>query len=261
MLSVNIAATGMLAQELNVEVISNNIANVNTTGFKRQRAEFEDLLYQQQRAVGATSNQNGAVVAAGVQVGTGVRAAAVYRITEQGSLQTTGNPLDIAIEGKGFFQIEMPDGSTSYTRAGSFQLNPQGQIVTADGFVLKPGITIPTDASSISVNQSGQVVIQLPGQTQTQTLGQIELANFPNEVGLQALGSNLLAETPASGNAVTGTPTSTGFGKINQGYVESSNVNVVSEITNLIQAQRAYEMNSKVIQIADQMSNALNQYR
>jgi len=261
MLSTAIAATGMLAQELNVEVISNNIANVNTTGFKRQRAEFEDLLYQQQRAVGATSNENGAIVAAGVQIGTGVRAAAVYRIGEQGSLQSTGNNLDMAIQGKGFFEIEMPDGTLGYTRAGSFQLSPQGQIVTADGYVLKPGITVPPTATSVSVNNSGQVVVQVAGQTATQTVGQLELSNFPNEVGLQNLGNNLLGETPASGNPVVGAASSTGFGTILQGFLESSNVNVVTEITNLISAQRAYEMNSKVIQVADQMSSALNNLR
>lgn len=261
MRSMNIAATGMLAQQLNVEVISNNIANVNTTGFKRQRAEFQDLLYQSERRVGANSSDTGTVVPAGVQVGVGVKAAAVYRITEQGNLLKTDNSLDVAIQGHGFFQIQMPDGTTSYTRAGSFQLSPTGEIVTTDGLIVQPGITLPADTESVTVNANGQVIAQIAGQTAPVTVGQFELANFANEAGLANIGNNLLKETAASGTPVTGAPAATGFGTIQQGFLETSNVNVVQEITNLITAQRAYEMNSKVIQVSDEMSNSLNQLR
>ncbi|HZS81993.1 MAG TPA: flagellar basal-body rod protein FlgG [Stellaceae bacterium] len=261
MRSMDIAATGMLAQQLNVEVISNNIANLNTTGFKRNRAEFQDLLYQNERKVGSNSSDQGTIVPAGVQVGIGVKAAAVYRITEQGNLSPTNNPLDVAIQGRGYFQIKMPDGTTAYTRAGSFQLSPTGEIVTADGLVVQPGITIPADTTAISINASGQVLATISGQIQPQTVGQFELATFANEAGLSNLGNNLLAETPASGSPVTGAPSSVGFGALQQGFLETSNVNVVTEITNLITAQRSYEMNSKVIQVSDQMSNTLNNFR
>jgi flagellar basal-body rod protein FlgG len=259
MRSMNIAATGMMAQQTNVEVIANNIANLNTTGFKRQRAEFQDLLYQSERRGGATSSDTGTIVPVGVQVGIGVKTAAVYRITTQGNLTQTGNPLDLAIQGRGFFQILQPDGTTAYTRAGSFQLSPTGEIVTADGFVVQPGITLPQNTIAVSVNSSGQVQAQVAGQTQPSTVGQLELANFPNEAGLEALGNNLFLETPASGTPVTGNPGSTGFGSLNQGLLETSNVDIVSEITNLITAQRAYEMNSKVIQTSDQMMSTLSQ--
>jgi flagellar basal-body rod protein FlgG len=261
MRSLDIAATGMLAQQLNVEVISNNIANINTTGFKRQRAEFQDLLYQTERRAGSASSDSGTIVPAGVQIGIGVKAAAVYRITEQGNMLKTDNTLDVAIQGKGFFQVRMPDGSTSYTRAGSFQLSPTGEIVTADGLTVLPGITIPTDTLAVTVNASGQVLAQLPGQAVPQTVGQLEVATFANEAGLEALGDNLLSETAASGTPQTGVPNSTGFGKLLQGFLETSNVNVVSEITNLITAQRAYEMNSKVITASDEMSRTLSNFR
>src|SRR5579864_4603592 len=259
MRALNIAATGMLAQQLNVEVISNNIANLNTTGFKQQRAEFQDLIYENQRNVGAASSDNNTIVPVGVQTGTGVKAAAVYRIAQQGSLLSTNNPLDVAIQGRGFFQILQPDGTTAYTRAGSFQLSPTGQIVTADGFTVQPGITVPQNTVAISINASGQVQAQVAGQTAPQTVGQFQLANFANEAGLEALGNNLFLETPASGQPITGNPTSIGFGSLNQGLLETSNVDIVSEITNLITAQRAYEMNSKVIQTTDQMMTSLNQ--
>ncbi len=259
MRSLNIAATGMLAQQLNVEVISNNIANLNTTGFKRQRAEFQDLLYQTDRRGGATSSDTGTIVPVGVQIGSGVKTAAVYRISDQGVLISTNNPLDLAIQGKGFFQIQMPDGTTAYTRAGSFQLSPQGEIVTADGFVVQPGVTLPSNTTAITVNSSGQVLAQIAGQQTPQNVGQLQLATFPNEAGLAALGSNLLQETAASGSPVIGNPGSTAFGTIQQGFLETSNVNIVSEITNLITAQRAYEMNSKVIQTSDDMETTLNQ--
>jgi flagellar basal-body rod protein FlgG len=259
MSSLSVAATGMLAQQLNVEVISNNIANLNTNAFKAQRAEFQDLLYQDERAVGANSSDSGTIVPVGVQIGTGVKAAAVYRITQQGNLTNTSNPLDLAIEGHGYFQIQMPDGTTSYTRDGSLQLSATGQLVTADGYSVQPSITIPQNTTSVTINANGQVMAQVAGQTAPQTVGQIELANFPNEAGLAQKGNNLLTETPASGSATTGNPGTTAFGTIQQGYIETSNVNIVSEITNLIAAQRAYEMNSKVIQTSDQMMSTLNQ--
>jgi flagellar basal-body rod protein FlgG len=259
MRAMNIAATGMLAQQTNVEVIANNIANQNTTGFKRQRAEFQDLLYQTDRRAGAQSSDTGTIVPVGVQIGIGVKTAAVYRITTQGNLTTTSNPLDVAIQGRGFFQILQPDGTTAYTRAGSFQLSPSGQIVTADGFTVQPGVTVPQNTVAISINASGQVQAQVAGQTAPQTVGQFQLANFANEAGLEALGNNLFLETPASGQPITGNPTSIGFGSLNQGLLETSNVDIVSEITNLITAQRAYEMNSKVIQTTDQMMTSLNQ--
>jgi flagellar basal-body rod protein FlgG len=261
MRSLNIASTGMLAQQLNVEVISNNIANLNTTGFKRQRAEFQDLLYQAQRRVGSNSSDAGTIVPAGVQIGVGVKAAAVYRINEQGNVTKTDNALDVAIQGRGYFRIRMPDGTTGYTRAGSFQLSPTGEIVTADGLTVEPGLTLPADTQGITVNASGQVLAQVAGQAQPQTVGTIELATFSNEAGLENLGDNLLAETPASGTPQTGAPGTIGFGKLQQGFLETSNVNVVAEITNLITAQRAYEMNSKVIQVSDEMSRTISNLR
>jgi flagellar basal-body rod protein FlgG len=261
MRSLNIAATGMLAQQLNVEVISNNIANLNTTAFKKQRAEFQDLLYQSERRVGSTSSDTGTIVPVGVQIGSGVKAAAVYRLSTQGNLINTNNPLDLAIQGHGYFQIQMPDGTTAYTRDGSLQLSPTGELVTADGYVVEPGITLPSNTTAVTVNANGQVLAQIANQTQPQTVGQLQLASFPNEAGLQALGGNYLQETAASGTAVTGNPGSTAFGTIQQGFLETSNVNVVSEITDLITAQRAYEMNSKVIQTSNDMESTLSQIR
>ena len=261
MRSMNIAATGMLAQQLNVEVISNNIANLNTTGFKRQRAEFQDLIYKTERRAGATSTDAGTIVPAGVQIGVGVKAAAVYRINEQGNVVKTDNALDVAIQGRGFFQVRMPDGTTSYTRAGSFQLSPTGENVTADGLTVEPGITLPQDTVAITVNASGQVLAQIAGQQTPQTVGQFEMATFGNEAGLENIGDNLLAETAASGAPQKGAPGTLGFGKLQQGFVETSNVNVVAEITNLITAQRAYEMNSKVIQVSDEMSRTVTNFR
>ena len=253
MRSMDIAATGMLAQQLNVETISNNIANLSTTGFKRQRAEFQDLLYQNLRRVGSASSDQGTIVPAGVQVGIGVKAAAVYRITEQGNLTNTNNPLDLAIQGRGFFQVKQPDGTTAYTRAGNFSLSPQGQLVTQDGMVVQPGIAIPQNTLSVQINSQGQVNATIAGTTTPQTVGQLQLTRFPNEAGLNAVGGNLFLETPASGSPQSGVPGSTGYGTIQQGFLETSNVNSVDEITALITAQRAYEMNSKVITAADQM--------
>ena len=261
MLALSIAATGMLAQALNVEVISNNIANMNTTGHKRQRAEFSDLLYQEILRVGTTSADNGAIVPTGILLGAGVKTGAVYRITEQGTMQNTGNTYDVAINGKGFFRIQLPSGEFGYTRAGSYQLSPQGQIVTQQGYVVSPGITIPQDAIAVSINTSGEVQVKLSGQAQPQTVGQLDLVTFFSEAGLESIGDNLMLETPASGTPTAGVPGQAGFGTIRQGYLENSNVNPVQEITNLIAAQRAYEMNSKVITTADEMLAVVNQLR
>jgi flagellar basal-body rod protein FlgG len=251
----------MLAQQLNVEVISNNIANLNTTGYKRRRAEFADLLYQDQRRVGSASSDAGTIVPAGVQIGVGVKPTAVYRIGEQGNLQITDNSLDLAIQGRGYFQVEMPNGDTGYTRAGALQRSGDGTIVTADGYTVMPGITIPEDAESVTVNPTGEVLVKLAGQPALSNVGQLELAVFANEAGLQGIGDNLLLETEASGAPQTGAPGAAGFGTIQQGFLETSNVNVVSEITDLITAQRAYEMNSKVIEASDEMMTTLTQMR
>ncbi len=261
MRSLSIASTGMLAQQLNVEVISNNIANMNTTGFKRQRAEFQDLLYQNLRRIGSASSDAGTIVPSGVQLGAGVRANAVYRITEQGNLTSTSNPYDLAINGEGYFRIQLPSGEDAYTRAGAFSVDPQGQLVTQDGYVVSPGITIPTDAIDVAINTSGTVEVKLAGQSTPQNVGQLELAIFPNEAGLEAIGDNLFLETPASGAPQTGVPGSTGYGDIRQGFLETSNVNPVQEVTNLIAAQRAYEMNSKVISTSDEMLAQVTQLR
>ncbi len=261
MRSLSIAATGMLAQQTNIDVIANNISNLNTTGFKRQRPEFQDLLYQSLRRVGSASSDAGTIVPSGVQLGVGVKTASVYRITEQGNLVSTGNTLDLAIQGRGYFHIQLPSGDDAYTRAGSFQLSPDGQIVTPDGFVVAPGITIPSGATDISINASGEVQVKLDGQITPQTVGQLELTTFPNDAGLEAIGDNLLLETPSSGAPSTGTPGSTGFGSLQQGFLEISNVDAVSEITSMISAQRAYELNSKVISTADEMMSTVSQLR
>ncbi len=261
MRSLSIAATGMLAQQLNVEVISNNIANMNTTGFKRRRAEFTDLLYENLRRVGADSSDTGTVVPSGVQLGLGVKPTAIYRIVEQGNMQVTDNPLDLAIVGRGYFQVELPNGDIAYTRAGALQRSAEGTIVSPDGYTVVPGITIPDNATSITVNPTGDVLVKIAGQVAPQNVGKFELAVFPNEGGLQAIGDNLLLESAASGTATLGSPGADGFGSLQQGFLESSNVNVVAEITNLITAQRAYEMNSKVIQASDEMMGTLSQLR
>jgi flagellar basal-body rod protein FlgG len=257
MRSLDIAGTGMQAQQTNVEVISNNIANMSTTGYKRQRAEFQDLIYQNLRRVGSNSSDSGTVVPSGAQVGLGVKTAGVYRISEQGTLTQTSNSLDLAISGNGFFQVTLPSGETAYTRDGTFALSADGQIVTADGYTVAPGLTVPTAATSITVNANGQVQVSLQGQTTPTTIGTLQLAMFPNETGLDAQGDNLLLQSAASGAPVTGTPGATGFGSVMQGFIESSNVNSVTEITSLITAQRAYEMNSKVITASDQMLQTL----
>ena len=257
MSSLNIAATGMLAQQLNVELISNNLANMNTTAFKRQRAEFQDLLYQDFLRVGSNSSDAGTVVPSGIQLGVGVRLSSVYRITEQGNLVSTNNTYDLAVQGKGFFRVRLPNSQTAYTRAGNFQLSPEGQIVTADGYVVEPGLTVPNNAIGVTINASGQVLAKIDGQVTPTTVGQLELSLFPNEGGLEAIGNNMLLETPASGTASNGKPGATGYGTLLQGYVEAANVNAVEEITSLITAQRAYEMLARVIETSDQMLAAL----
>lgn len=261
MQSLTTASTGMLAQQMNVEVISNNIANATTTGYKRRRAEFADLLYQDFRRVGTQSSDTGTIVPAGVQIGVGVKPVAVYRINEQGNLQMTDNPLDVAIKGRGFFQVDLPDGTTAYTRDGSLKLSPDGEIVTQDGYTIQPGITIPEDALDVTINASGQVEVTIAGNPTPQLVGQFQLATFVNEAGLDAIGDNLLIETEASGSPSTGNPGATGFGTLQQNFLETSNVNIVSEITDLITAQRTYEINSKVIQASDDMMGTISQIR
>lgn len=261
MRSLMTAATGMQAQQLNVEVISNNLANMNTTGFKRQRAEFQDLLYQNVQQMGTASSDAGTIVPTGIQVGLGVQTASIYRITEQGSLSNTANPFDLAINGDGYFRIQMPNGNDAYTRAGSFAVSPEGEIVTADGYTVAPGIVIPQGSRSVSINEQGQVQALLDGQTEPQTVGQFELSTFNNDAGLEAIGNNLFLESAASGSPATGTPSSPGYGYVMQGFVEASNVNAVTEITSLIQAQRAYEMNARVITASDEMMSATSNLR
>jgi flagellar basal-body rod protein FlgG len=261
MKALAIAATGMNAQEQNLEVIANNISNLNTTGFKRSRAEFTDLIYQTERVMGVSTRGRDATVPEGAQVGLGVRTAAIRTLQIQGALANTGNSLDLAINGRGWFQVTTPAGDTVYTRDGAFNTNAQGQLVTADGFNVTPSILIPQTATSVTISQTGLVTATIPGQTAPQQLGQLTIANFINEAGLQALGSNLFQQTAASGQPQVGVPGDTAFGILQQGYLESSNVDPVSEITNLISAQRAYEMNSKVIQAADQMSGTISNMR
>jgi len=259
-LTLDIGATGMLAQQLNVDTISNNIANMTTTGYKRQRAEFQDLLYQTKVRPGSASSDS-TTIPSGIQQGLGVKAGSVYRINEQGALQQTDNPLDIAVKAKGWFQITLPTGETAYTRDGSFQIDQNGQIVTSQGYPLQPGITIPSDAVDVTINNIGQVLVKLQNQTALSNVGQIQLAIFPNEGGLEAIGNNQMKQTDASGAAIVANPGQPGYGELAQGMLESSNVNIVEEITSLIQAQRAYEMNSKVIQAGDQMLTTVTQLR
>jgi flagellar basal-body rod protein FlgG len=261
MQSLSIAATGMMAQQLNVEVISNNVANMSTAGFKRQKATFQDLMYQDLRRVGSTSSDSGTIVPAGIQVGMGVRTAAVTRIAAQGNLDITENDYDLAVQGRGYFRIQMPSGDDAFTRAGNFSTSATGQLVTADGYTVQPGITIPSNAVDVSINAQGLVQATIPGQTDPQNVGQLELAAFQNPAGLDALGDNLYMESPASGTPTTGNPGSDGFGSLLQGYLETSNVNAVSEITNLITAQRAYEMNAKMITATDEMLSVTSNLR
>jgi flagellar basal-body rod protein FlgG len=260
MRSLSIASTGMLAQQTNVDVISNNIANMNTTGFKRQRAEFQDLLYEQIERPGAATGPD-TKAPSGIQIGAGVKTGGVYRIQQQGALQQTDNRYDLAITGRGYFQITLPSGDTAYTRDGSFGVSDQGELVTQDGYPVQPGITIPQGAVDVTVSKTGEVQVIVSGDPQPQTVGQLELATFMNDAGLEAKGDNLFLETAASGQPTVAAPGEPGLGTLNQGFVESSNVNSVAEITALITAQRAYEMNSRVVKTADEMLATTSQLR
>ncbi|MFC3686482.1 MULTISPECIES: flagellar basal-body rod protein FlgG [Hydrogenophaga] len=256
--SLWISKTGMQAQQTQLDVISNNMANVSTNGFKRASAVFEDLMYQNLRQVGAADTEQNNLPT-GLQVGLGVRTVATSRQFSQGSLQQSGNQLDIAVNGQGFLQVALPDGTTGYTRDGSLQVDSQGRLVTSNGMAIAGDITVPAEAQSVTIGSDGVVTAKVPGNAQPQQLGNIELATFINPAGLEPRGQNLYTETVASGNPVTGAPGTAGMGTLMQGYVETSNVNVVQELVTMIQTQRAYEMNSKAIQTSDQMLQRLGQ--
>ncbi|MFH0934774.1 MAG: flagellar basal-body rod protein FlgG [Pseudomonadota bacterium] len=256
--SLWISKTGLEAQQTQMDVISNNLANVSTTGFKRSRAVFEDLLYQNLRQPGAQSSQQ-SQIPSGLQIGTGVRPIATERIHTQGNLQQTNNQMDIAIQGAGFFQVLLPDGSSAYTRDGSFQTDSQGQIVTANGYVVQPAVTIPANATSVTIGMDGVVSVTQPGVAAAVQVGSLQLSTFINPAGLESMGQNLYLETASSGTPGTNVPGTNGTGSLSQGYVETSNVNVVEELVNMIQTQRAYEINSKAISTSDQMLQRLSQ--
>jgi flagellar basal-body rod protein FlgG len=252
----------MMAQELNVQVISNNIANMRTTGYKRQRAEFQDLLYEHVRRIGSQTSDQGNILPVGIDLGSGVKTVGTPRIMTQGTLLPTGKDFDVAIRGEGFFKIQLPDGTFAYTRDGSFEMDAQGRVVTAQGNLVQPGITIPQNASSITINPQGQVSAVVPGNSTPTVLGQLTLTRFVNKAGLQAIGDNLFLETPASGTPQDGVPNVDGMGDLQQGNLEQANVEAVTEISDLIAAQRAYEMNGKVISATDQMlQSASNLFR
>jgi flagellar basal-body rod protein FlgG len=259
MRALHTAATGMMAQELNVQVISNNIANVRTTGYKRQRVHFQDLLYEHHRRAGSATSEQNTMVPAGISIGSGVKTVSTGRVMTQGNMTPTEKQYDVAIRGEGFFRIRMPDGRTAYSRDGSFDLDSQGQLVTRDGYQVEPGITIPNNATSVSINAQGTVEATMPGQTAPQQLGQLQLARFINKVGLESLGDNLFIETAGSGPAIDGVGGGEGFGTLQQNYLEEGNVQAVTELSSLIAAQRAYEMNSKIISAADQMMQSTTQ--
>ncbi|MBI2369964.1 MAG: flagellar basal-body rod protein FlgG [Deltaproteobacteria bacterium] len=254
------ASSGMSAQQLNLDVVSNNLANVNTVGFKRSRTDFQDLLYQSLRFPGAASAADNQIPT-GVQIGHGVRPTGVIRFFAQGDYQQTGNQLDLAIEGDGFFQVQQPNGETAYSRAGAFKQDSQGRIVTSDGYVVLPTLTIPSDATGITVGADGTISVQKAGQTAPSQVGQLQIARFVNPAGLNSIGRNLYLPTASSGDPTTGTPGQNGLGTISQGYLEMSNVSVVEEMVNLIIAQRAYEANSKAVQTADEMLQMANNVR
>ena len=258
MRALAIAATGMNAQQLNVEVIANNISNVNTTAFKGARAEFTDLLYQTERSQAVPNQAGSSPVPEGAMLGLGVRTAAIRNLHRQGSLTNTSNQFDLALNGRGWFQVNAPSGEIVYTRAGSFNKNGDGQLVTLDGYTLNPPIIVPPNTVDVTINESGEIFAKVDGQAQPQNLGQLTLANFANDVGLEPIGSNYYRETLASGATAVGIPSDPGYGKIHQGYLEASNVDPIKEITNLISAQRAFEMNSKVIQAADDMAGTVS---
>ena len=259
MRALHTAATGMMAQEMNVQVISNNVANMRTTGFKRQRVNFADLLYEQHRRAGTPTSEQNNQIPAGVFVGSGVKTVSTPRIMSQGNVSPTEKTYDLAIRGEGFLRVTLPDGRTAYSRDGALDLDSQGRLVTSEGYPIDPGITVPTNSTSVSVNNVGVVTALVPGSTTPQQLGQITLSRFVNKSGLESAGDNLYLETAGSGPAIDGTPGSDGLGTIQQGYLEESNVNAVTEISSLIAAQRAYELNAKVITAADQMLNAASQ--
>ncbi|MHB1102746.1 MAG: flagellar basal-body rod protein FlgG [Devosia sp.] len=261
MKALYIASTGMNAQERNVEVISNNIANMRTTGFKRQRAEFQDLLYQTYRRAGSTTSDQGSLVPVGIEIGSGVKTAATPRVMSQGSVVPTEKELDIAVRGEGFFTVQLPDGRTAYTRDGTFERDNTGLLVNVDGYQIEPGITIPDTANSVSISADGTVEAFLGTDPVPTQLGQIQLARFVNKGGLESIGNNLFIETAASGPAQIGTPNTDGMGDLMQGYLEMANVNAVTEIADLIAAQRAYEMNARVVSGADEMLQSTTQLR
>ena len=255
MRALSTAASGMMAQELSVQVISNNLANMTTTGYKRQRAEFQDLLYEHVSRIGTQTSAQGNILPVGIDLGSGVKAVGTPRLMTQGTLSQTGSSLDVAIRGDGFFKVQLPDGTYAYTRAGSFQMDAQGRIVTAEGNVVQPAITIPQNSTGLTINAQGQVSVMPQGSTTPTILGQLTLTRFVNQAGLLPIGDNLYTETPASGTPQDGLPNTDGAGDLQQGNLEQSNVESVTEITNLIAAQRAYEMNGKVITAADQMQS------
>lgn len=261
MKALQIAASGMSAQQMRVDVVSNNLANMSTTGYNARRAEFADLHYQQLARPGTVTAQDGTVLPTGIQMGMGVRPAAVSTVIAQGTLTQSGGDLDLAIEGRGYFEVALPSGIPAYTRDGGLKRSGDGLIVTSDGFQVMPGITIPADARSISIDAQGIVYAYFGDQIGAQELGQLNLVNFTNEKGLEAMGSNLLLESPASGPPVTGAPGEDGLGTLRQGYLEESSVDAVREVTELIKAQRGYELNAKVITAADQMLSATTQVR
>lgn len=258
MRSLYVAATGLEGEQTKMDVIANNLANVNTTGFKQSRAVFQDLLYQNLRQPGAQSSQT-TQYPSGLQLGTGVRVVSTERLMTQGNLTQTGNALDMGINGLGFFQIMQPNGTIAYSRDGTFQMNNQGQLVTSNGYLLQPPVTIPPNAQSITIGSDGTVSVVLPGQAQPQQVGTVQLANFINPTGLQSIGDNLYLQTGSSGAPQTGQPTLNGLGSVQQGYLESSNVNVVSELVDMIATQRAYEINSKAVSTSDSMLGYLTQ--
>ncbi|MCT7297725.1 flagellar basal-body rod protein FlgG [Ralstonia sp. CHL-2022] len=258
--SLWISKTGMDAQQTQLDVVSNNLANVNTTGFKRSRAVFEDLLYQNAREPGAQSSQQ-TTLPSGLQIGTGTRVVATERLHTQGNLTKTGNSTDVAINGNGFFQVQMPDGTLAYTRDGNFQINAQGQLVTSSGYAVQPAVTVPQNATSLTIGKDGVVTVTTPGTVNNTQVGTFQLANFINPAGLRSMGENLYAETEASGTANLANPGSNGVGALNQNYVETSNVNVVEEMIQMIQTQRAYEINSKAVQTADRMLEKVAQLK
>ncbi len=259
MRSLNIATTGMVAQQMNIEVVSQNLSNMTTTGYKRQKAEFQDLLYQDYRRVGSNSSNVGTIVPTGMQMGLGVKPGAVNRILEQGTIVRTENPLDIAVQGRGYLMITLPpNGDTAYTRDGTFKISPEGEIVTSDGYQVQPGIIIPENAVDVIISNNGEVQVKIQNQVEYQTLGQLELTTFINPAGLEAIGNNLFLETPASGQPIVSIPGENGVGTLLQGFLENSNVDPVTEITQMIVSQRAYEMNSKVISTSDEMMQAVS---